>query len=726
MQHSRPPRRGKTAFKRTPISLALMLIAFACVSVHAQETGSTALPEVVITAERAAGLMRTTPVSIGVVERGDIERKGVADLHDLVGVVAGVSVPNGFSNMPQAIAIRGIGASNAAMSQAVGVYIDDVPLLRGYATGLWDLPDIERIEVLRGPQGTLYGQNSSGGAVRFVTRDPSATPSAWVAAGAGNVGAREARGYVNGALGEGWTGSLAVSRRTNDGFAWNATRMEKVNNLDVAQFQAKLRYAPRAGLDATFAIDGAQDRSDANTTDYPLNHANAAPRVTFTNAPRGAFLRNAGGASLRINDELGSGITLRSISAVRRYHDDPTVVDFGGLEVQRFGISQNVDQTAVSQELQLQSTGARLNWTSGLMLVRDRFNFDRLSAVTALGAPATAYSQAVTYLETIDTGLYGQARYLLAPDTGLTAGVRAYRTRQTGSNSFWRTDSAGRRTATVYLAPDLATSSSGVLPRLGIDHRFGADTFVYASVAQGEKFGGFNRAAESLTSAQVATNPEKVRAWELGAKLRLAGGRLSANLALFYNDYRDYLASLSGLRINGVLVNDAVLINAGKAHSQGIDLELAAQLAPHTRWTASAEALGSRIDAFVNPAGTPAADFVGRRLPNAAPLSLGSSLQHQQPLENGAALSYELSAVYLRAQYLDVANNPLTRVPPQNYLNTYVAWRSADRHWTVALRGKNLMDKSYPLLRQVVPPLGLDASYYNPPRTLLLTVRRDW
>jgi len=714
------------AFARRSLHHSLLLGACACGAAHGQDSASAALPEVIITAERASSLARTTPLSVGVIEQGEIERKGVADLHDLVGVIAGVAVPNGFSNMPQAVAIRGIGASIPAMSQAVGIYLDDVPLLRGYATGLWDLPDIERIEVLRGPQGTLYGQNATGGAVRFVTRDPSGQTAAWLAAGAGNVGTREARGYVNGALDERWSASLAFSRRTNDGFSYNATRHEQVNNLDVAQFQAKLRYTARPGLEAILSLDGTEDRSDANTTNYPLNHPNAAPRVTFTQAPRGAFLRNAGGLSLRISSDLGGGLLLRSISAVRRYRDDPAVVDYGGLEVQRFGIAQKVDQSAASQELQLQSTGDRLSWTGGVMLVRDRFDFDRLSAVTALGAPATAYSQALTHLETTDAGIYAQGRYRLAPNTGLTAGLRAYRTRQTGSNGFWRTDAGGRRTREVYVASDLATSTTGVLPRLGIDHRFDADTFVYASVAEGAKFGGFNRAAESLLSAQSATRPEQVRAWETGAKLRLAGGKLSAHAAVFYNDYRDYLAALTGTRINGVLVNDPVMVNAGKAHSYGLDLELAAQIGVRTRWTLSAEALGSKIDAFANPAGTATGDFVGHKLPNAAPFSAGSAIHHQQPLDNGAALSLELSAIYLRPQFLDLANNPLTRVPAQTYLNAYLSWRSPARKWTVAVRAKNLANKTYAMLRQVVPPLGLDASYYNPPRTVLLTVRRDW
>lgn len=719
---------------RLSLNHGLLLTACTCCLAQAQTQAPddvpAALPEVVVSAQRSDSLARTTPVSVGVVERGDIERKGVADLHDLVGVVAGVAVPNGFSNMPQAVSIRGIGASVPAMSQAVGIYLDDVPLLRGYATGLWDLPDIERIEVLRGPQGTLYGQNSTGGAVRFVTRDPSADALAWLAAGAGNRGALEARGYLNGslaaALDERWSGSLAFSRRTNDGFGYNATRNEDINKLDVTQFQAKLRFAPRPGLELILAADGAEDRSDANTTNYPLNHAGAAPRVSYTSVPAGAFLRDAGGLSLRISDDLGGGLTLRSISAVRRYRDDPTVVDYGGLEVQRFGISQQVAQTALSQEFQLQQAGERLSWTAGAMLVRDRFDFDRLSAVTALGAPATAYSEALTHLDTSDSGVYAQGHYLLAGGTGLTAGLRAYHTRQSGANGFWRTDATGQRTSQVYLAPDLDTGTGGVLPRLGIDRQLGADTFVYASVAEGAKFGGYNRAAESLVSAQVATRPETVRTWEAGAKLRLAGGKVTVNAALFYNDYRDYLAALTGTRINGVQVNDAVMINAGKAHSYGIDLELAAKIAAATRWTVSVEALGSNIDAFANPTGSVAGDVVGHRLANASPLSAGTSIYHQQPLPGGASLALELSASYVRSQFADIANSALLRIPSQNYLNCDLSWRSPARQWTVSLRGKNLAGKDYLLLRSVIAPLGLDASYYNPPRTVLLTARHDW
>jgi iron complex outermembrane recepter protein len=714
---------------------ATVLIA-GCAALHpasAQESAPPAgaegagLPEVVVSAERVSTLARTTPVSVGVVGRREIEAKGIVDLHDLVGVVAGMTVPNGFSNMPQAVAIRGVGASQPAMSQAVGIYVDDVPLVRGYATALWDLPDVERIEVLRGPQGTLYGQNSSGGAVKFITRDPVPERQAWVSAGAGNLGALEARGYVTGALaGDRLAGSLAFSRRVNDGFGYNATLHERINKLDVAQFQGKLRWTGTAGLDAVFAVDGLQDRSDTNTVNFPLNDPHAAPRTSFTPAGPGPFKRNSGGASLRLSWQLADRVRFKSISAVRRYVDDPTVADFGGRATQRFTVDQTVAQTAWSQEFQLQRTGESFTWTTGLMLVRDEFDFHRYTLAYPVGAPAPGYTEALTFQKTTDAGLYGQGRYALTPATGLTFGARVYHTRQSGHNALWRSTAAHARTANVYDAAGLATASSGVLPRLGIDHRLTPDTFVYANLARGEKFGGFNRAAESLTSARTATDPERVTTFEAGSKSRLSGGRVTVDVALFYNDYRAYLAALNGLRINGVQLTDAVLFNAGNAATYGADLDVGVRLGARTRWTAAVELLHSRFGSFVNPSGATATDYVGNRLPNAPRVSLGTGVTHQAPLASGAALAADLSVQYIGRQASEVSNNPLLEIPAQTYWNAAATYRAAARHWSYSLRLKNIGNKAYPMLRNRIPALGLDSTFYNAPRTVLASVRYDF
>jgi iron complex outermembrane receptor protein len=689
---------------------------------------ASAVQEVVVSAQRTDSALRKTPVSAGVVDRQQIDALGIYQLNDLVGLVAGVTVPNGYSNMPQAVGIRGVGVSNPAMSQAVGVYLDDVPLVRGYATALWDLPDITRIEVLRGPQGTLYGQNSSAGAVKIVSADPGADRSAWASVGAGSYGTRELHGFVSGGLGptdDGLAGSFAVSRRSNDGFGVNATLGKRVNKLDATQFRAKLRERFTPDVSTVLAVDGLQDRSDTNTINFPLNHPGAAPRVTWTSSDAGAFKRNAGGVSLKIEDRITPGTTLRAITAWRMYDDDPTVADWSGLEVERYEIAQTVKQKTFSQELQAQGQGSMWNWTTGMMLVDDQFDFDRFTTAFALTRPAPSTTEALTHQHTVDLGLYGQARYAPSAGTGVTFGARAWRTRQTGSNALWSTNADFQRTGVVYDAQGLSTTRSGVVPRLGIESQLDPATFVYANVAQGAKFGGFNRAASSQLSATVASDPEKVIAYETGVKGRYLGGALTANAAAFFNDYRDYLASLTNLTINGVLVTDPVLVNAGRARTWGVDVDFDARVARSTDWTMSVEWLGSRVAAFQNPTGAPAADYVGHELPYAPHLSLGSTLASQVALADGSAVAMDAAVQHLTRQYGDLANSQTLKTPSQTFVNLGIGWLAPQRHWSVSLRVRNLFDRTLALSRNVIPPFGINTAYYNAPRTIVATVRFD-
>lgn len=712
---------------------AFTLASTAAAAAFGQVTDeSTKLPEVVVSAERVEAALRKTPVSVAVVGDDAIERKGIAQLSDLVGVVAGVAVPNGFSNMPQAVGIRGVGVSNPAMSQAVGIYVDDVPLVRGYATALWDLPDIVRIEVLRGPQGTLYGQNTSAGAVKIVSRDPGSDETAWLSVSAGNRGALEARGYGAFQLSpNGTSASLAFSRRTNDGFGRNATLNKNVNELDARQFRAKFKQNLTSSFSAVLAIDGLLDKSDANTTNFPLNHPNSRPRITYTGDDRlGAFERRAGGIQLKLDRRFDGGTTFRSISAFRTFRDDPTRPDWGGLEQMRSSLDQTVEQHTYSQELQLQGTGAvggsAANWTAGAMLVHDRFDFERFSTAVPLATNTPQYTEAQTRLKTTDLGVYGQGRLSLTSALSATAGLRAYRTRQTGANAFYRTNQARQRSTTVYEADDLRFSKGGVLPRVGLDYQWTDLHLLYASVSEGAKFGGYNRAAESLQSALVATSPEKIRAYELGAKSRVWDGRVTTSLAAFYNDYRDYLAVLNNTTINGVLVVDPVMVNAGKARTYGVDLEVAAKLSSQLEWSGSVEWLRSKFTEFANPTGAAGTDFVGNELPYAPRLSAGTTLSYLTSLRSGAAVRFDASAQYIRKQFADVSNSALLALPSQVYVNLGASYVSPNGQWTFSMRVKNLQDKTYVLLRTRIPPLGVDSAYYNAPRTLLFTGKYEF
>ncbi|WP_324741638.1 TonB-dependent receptor [Tsuneonella sp. CC-YZS046] len=144
------------------------------------------LQEIIVTAERREADVQKVPISIGVLDSTLLGQTGFVHLLDADKAVAGVTFFRGAANQQASVIIRGVGTTNQGYTQAVGIYVDDVPLIRSVAAGQWDLPDIERIEVLRGPQGTLYGQNSTAGAVKIVSRDPGQKPEGWVSVGLGN------------------------------------------------------------------------------------------------------------------------------------------------------------------------------------------------------------------------------------------------------------------------------------------------------------------------------------------------------------------------------------------------------------------------------------------------------------------------------------------------------------------------------------------------------------
>ncbi len=716
--------------------VSLLALASVAAPVVAQDTAPAPVPaasaapqvqEVIVTSERMQSVLGRTPLSVGVVDQHAIETRGTAQLSDLVGMIPGVTVPNGFSNQPQAVGIRGVGVSVPAMSQAVGIYVDDVPLVRGYATALWDLPDIARIEVLRGPQGTLYGQNLTAGAVRVISIDPDAQPVAWVSASAGNYHDAELHAYVNGPIGDGpVSGSLALSRRGNEGWGYNASTDQHDNKLDATQFRTKLRLKQASGLDAILAIDGLVDRSDTNTGDFPLNDPRSAPRVNFTTATTGPFKRLAGGLQFKVSHPLADGIALHAITGYRAYKDDPTIADIGGQAILRYLLSQTVAQKVFSQELQLQATQARVDWTAGAMLVSDRFDFERIVDQIPPPPKTRTDTDGVTHLETTDVGVYGQAHYRWTDEIGLTAGLRAYRTAQTGANQFWQLDAQQVRTSNVYAVSGLSTSSRGLLPRLGIDWQASCDEFLYASFAMGQKFGGFNRATASERASTYAAHPEKVSTWELGSKSRLAGGRVTADVALFLNDYSDYLASLQNTVIDGVLVPDQVLVNAGRAKTYGADIDLAAKLAERTDLSLSLELLRTRIDQFANPTGAAVSDYVGNELPYASHLSLSANFEHVQPLPDGSSLDFTAALQHLSRQYTDIQNSATGAVVPQTTVNLGAAWMTPQRQWTFSLRVRNLTNRTYVVLRTRIPSVDVDAANYNAPRTLLATVRHDF
>jgi iron complex outermembrane receptor protein len=681
---------------------------------------STVLGEVIVSAERRDTNVQKTPVSVGVIGSGDIDQKDIKRLWDANGSVPGLYLSSYPSNM-QSVFIRGIGTADPGVFSAVGYYLDDVYLGRAFGRGAIDFPDIQRIEVLRGPQGTLYGQNTSGGAVKFISLDPSFKTQGWASLSLGNFGAQQAHLYFTGPLIPGvLSGSIAYSHRQDDGDTWNAYRNVKIDRLFVDQYRGKLRYTPVAGWEAVLAVDGTHDASD-NYISTPNNGpSHGAPRIVYANTDS-QMLRRDLGETLKVTGHLDDHLDFKSVTAHRFDPTDPHPWDSDGLSTDLYGWNQHFTEQVFSQEFLLTGNYSRLRFTSGANYYHEKFDFNRLQWLnlnyTNLDSHVRYYSYAV----------YGQADYKITDALSFTAGLRLNVEHQHFIASSFKSDINRDQLALNYLVPGATRQDRAATPKFALDYQINRDLFSYFSWTSGVKSGGFNRAAGTQLIASMPVAPERVKAYELGLKSTLWHRRVTANFAGFYNKYDQYQATVTNPTINGQIVNGNVIVNAGKAHTEGVELESALRPLPGLRLQVTGAWLNTEFDNFVNPTGAANANYTGHSVPNAPKWTGAVSGSYALPLGFlPGQISVNSSLSYIQSNYTDIANTPAFKAGTQSYLNGGADYASADGHWDFRLYIKNALNRDYVLARTVVPSLGTDTTSYNPPRTFLATLRYDF
>jgi iron complex outermembrane receptor protein len=695
----------------------------------AQASDASSLEDVVVTAERRESRLQRTAVSVGVLNAQQLERQGFNNLVDIERAVAGVSNKGGVTNQQASIIIRGVGTTNMGYTQAVGIYIDDVPLIRSAAAGQWDLPDIERVEVLRGPQGTLYGQNSSAGAVKVVSRNPTDQPLAWLSAGYGNYNAVDLRGYASGPLVEGLlAGSFAFSHRQHDGYGYNHVTEQSIFGADVTQARFKLRLTPNDDFDAVLAVDGLLDTSDNGTTGSPLNlvGVDVKPRDKYVDKDLSTSHLVRTGASLTLTYDVSDSLSLRSISAYRTYSHDPDPMDLGGIPRHAYEWSQSVDQDTFSQEVQAFGDFGKLNYTVGALFIREDWLNDNVGTYNLVATSAFVRRNSITHFDTDDVGVYAQFDYNLTDRLKVSAGARYYHTEQTYTASSYVLNANYAPVSQTFSVHDLEATASGVTPRLSISYQWTPETFVYLTYTEGAKFGGYNRSASSATVASVAADPETVTAYEGGVKTALFGGRLQANGTLFYNNYEDYLAIILNPTINGEYIIGSVLTNAARAHTWGTELEIKALLTDRFTLNLTGAYLQTRFDEYLNPSGAAGSDYTGNNLPLAPELSGSAILSYRRVTASGAELNLSGSVQYVGSQDNDVSNAPDQKIPERTTVDLWGDFRPANSPWSASVRVRNLLDEDYIVSLTAVDNYGVRSAAYNEPRTVLLSLRYDF
>ncbi|ABE36155.1 tonB dependent receptor family protein [Paraburkholderia xenovorans LB400] len=688
-------------------------------TVSATAATSTTLPEVTVTAERHVTDLKKTPVSVGVLGADRFTTGGVAQPGDLNAATASLVAggPSQRTAGSGGIYIRGIGTGSPTYSSAVALYVDDVYIPRSLGNGLYmAFPDVERVEVLRGPQGTLYGMNSSAGARKVISLDPTDN-SAWIQGTAGSYGALGVKAYVSHEIKPGLLYfSLAYGRYKDDGYTNDPVIGRSIDSTNTEVLRGKVRLTPTADTEALFSYDIERDRSDTYSYIAP-NYPGSGIRTSYENTDP-SIDRDISGVSLRLTKKFGDHLSLRSITAHRWISDGRYPLTQDGVPTDLYGWLLNIDQHQTSQEFQFNGDYDRFSFTTGAVYFSEDVTDFRPSWTSGV------YKGIVSQIENKSYAAYAQGHYKITPQFGVTAGIRVNRDEQNYQNTGFASNAALQVLGTTFQTGQLTQNVNSVTPKIGIDYQWNPNIFSYASITKGEKSGGYNPVAASLAISQIAVSPERVLTYELGNKLTFWGGRAQLNTALFYNDFDDYQAAIGNAIINGQLINGSVTVNAGKARTYGAEFELTARPVSDLNVNTWLTVQQAEFQQFVNPTGAPTGNYVGNQLPYASHIIAGVHATYRLPLHVPGTTRIGATVRFLSHSYIDIANQqPLGA---QTYIDAMAEYTSPSSNWTATFEVRNLLNRAYVLGYNVTPSIGLNAYNYSPPRTFMVSLRRDF
>jgi iron complex outermembrane receptor protein len=690
----------------------------------AQADNSDYLPPVTVTAEHREEDLQKTPLAISAFDENTLRDAQISSIRDLSGRVPNLSLTRqGISYSAQTYAIRGIGENDPIQEAAVAVYADDLYIPRAISSML-DFNDVERVEVLRGPQGTLYGRNSAAGAIRVITRDPTQETRAFLELGAGNYNAQNGRLLVSGALVDNTLfGSFSAIRLTRDGTVHNRTRNEDVNNIDIQSYRGKLRWAPdQSPWDVQLTLNGTIDRGDTvSYTPFDVETGHYDKFKTYSSlTPKNKL--DQGSAVLRAIYRLNDNLNVKSVTAWSEFEQPVDYDNSGEANSGNASPIQNnlifYKQRYATQELQLNGDYGQFNYTLGLYLFKERFRAERDSLTYSVANDRVNATGQYSTTDTESYAIFGQSHYKLTEKLSLTTGLRYTKEHK----NFLYTNYAittEQQILGVNFAADSGDSWASLSPKVGLEYAWSEKLAQYAYVAKGFKAGGYDNRAPTLAAANQGFEPEDVTTYEIGFKGEVLGGRLRSNVAIFYNDYDDLQTNAWDPAISANLRT-----NVGSAHTYGVELENVALLNRDLRLTLNLGYLESQYDDFQNASG-PGVSANNKEMTYSPKWNLNLGLTWTVPVRLPGALIASTDYQYQTRSYANALNADIYEIPAQGFWNASSSYASADGHWTSTLAVHNLLNRAYPQTISYSAASGTNNYSLNPPRTVLLTVRYD-
>jgi iron complex outermembrane receptor protein len=686
------------------------------------------LDRVVVTARRRDEGLQEVPMSVTALNAVELQSRGAEDLSAL-----GAAVPNltiyagrGVTSGTITAYIRGVGQSDTrwGFEPGVGVYVDDVYLARPQA-GLLDILDAERIEVLRGPQGTLYGKNTIGGAIKYVTRRIDDKFSGNAGMTIGNYDRRDVKAAVNLPIGEHLRTRVAFGSFDRGGFGRNLITGEEVSAKDVTAVRVSADWLPTDYVDVRFAYDRYRDRSGirgakrliANPFDpLPPNDNNFDVQSGMPNVDQA----DTESASATVDWEINTHWRLKSITA-RREGDSHGNSDFDTLPLPIADLSRRLFDKQLSQEFQLHWNTARAHAIGGL------YYFDgEASGQGYFNILDTFYGGSGGVVKTRGAALYGDLGLDLSDKLSMDVGLRYTSEQKTAIVFSQGYTDATFTTPNGMVAADFtaAKTFNSLMPRINVSYQLTKDAMFYSQVSRGFKSGGYNIDANTRFAPRSALpfDPETVTSYEFGAKTQWLDGQLTFNAAVFHNDYRDIQLSVpTSFDSNGDGIDDDFFddfTNAGAGTINGVELEASAQTGKHLKWQGHVGYLDTKFDEYIS-AGVDIAD--SQRFPDAPRWTSGLSFIADIPLPAGS-LSARIDGFYQSKVYPTPDLDEAIAQDGYALWNASLTWRSPKETWQVALLGQNLTNKEYRVTGSGLPFLGIVTGFYGPPRTVALSM----
>jgi len=650
------------------------------------------LEQTVVTAGKAgSGDVQSLPMSISAVSDAALTERSIQTIDEAAALAPSVTfTQNGTFGQ---LSIRGIGtnAVNAGSDPSSAVYLDGVYLARP-AMVFADFLDLDRIEVLRGPQGTLYGRNAMGGAVNLISKAPSNDFQASARVTVGNLDRLRAEARASGALmRDKVMGSVAVARGVRDGYVRDLEHPDyPLGGDDLTAARGQLRVVLARQADVLFAADV----TDQNGTLLTFNKViQAKPGFVFDNPPslhdvRTSTIASSGlsqyGGTIRLTAALAPSTTLTSISGFRRLENE-FLVDADITELPLLSTHNLERQHQFSQEVTIARDRARLSWVAGVFY----FTEDDHQIIRVDQLPTRTQVVLDPHVLADSGAVFGQATLGLTSRFSATAGLRYTRESK-------RIDNAGGRYAldppsapepgSTYEYSDTIEHTS-VTPKFGAEMNLRRTGIAYVSAARGFKSGGFN---PSSTQPGRGYAPEGAWNYEVGLKADVIDGRARLRVAAFHTDY----TNLQVQTPIGIGVFD--IRNAAAATIRGVELETSARIGRGLDAGGHAAWLDATYDRYIAIGiGNVIGDVAGNRLNNAPEWSGRVWAAWSGNLGRSSVLSAGVDATAQSTVFYTPFNDTIQRQLPYGLLSAHVEWGPSHRRWAVAGYGQNLTNVDY-------------------------------